>query len=171
MCYCRPAPGNPQPSVLHCCWRAGSPGISGGSTSFLSPPPRPAPLPSLTSCTSTPWLVGCTLATIPAAGFCAHDTQHGTAHSSATVRRQQPRRTNHLAACKSAARLMRKMSAALIAGSRPAGAQTLIKPRRQLTRSKEALYLWQAVLPLRQLQLGLKLKGQGVCALQDTTPQ
>lgn len=36
------------------CWRAFRPGMSGGSTSFCSPPPRPAPLPSHFSATSTP---------------------------------------------------------------------------------------------------------------------
>ena len=51
--------------------RPGKPGISGGSTSFCSPPPRPAPDPSLFKYTSTP----CATFDISAADECTES--HG----------------------------------------------------------------------------------------------
>ena len=41
-------------AYAYACWRGFMPGISGGSTSFFSPPPRPAPLPSQMRDTSMP---------------------------------------------------------------------------------------------------------------------
>jgi hypothetical protein len=49
---------------VYCCLGL-RPGISGGSTSFLSPPPLPAPLPSVMSHASTPTLLFSSLETMP----------------------------------------------------------------------------------------------------------
>ena len=50
-----PPPHTEASGRAYACWRGFMPGISGGSTSFFSPPPRPAPLPSQIRDTSMPW--------------------------------------------------------------------------------------------------------------------